>query len=42
MYLDDNAIVGLISVGLTCIFLAYFIKYMIKHIKEDEDKTNKG
>ncbi|WNO07691.1 hypothetical protein [Teredinibacter sp. KSP-S5-2] len=39
MYLDDVVIAGLFIVVATCVFMVYATKYILKHMREDEEKA---
>lgn len=46
MYIDTVIIAGILIVVVTCVFLGYCVKYMLKHMKDDgrkesEEKTKK-
>lgn len=41
MYMDGVVAYGIVIVALTCVVVGYVGRYMIKHIREDEEKAEK-
>ena len=42
MYIDGTILFGLVIIGLTCYMLYYSARYVIKHIKQDEEDAKSG
>ncbi len=40
MYMDGVVAYGLVIVVLTCVFLAYLWRYVVKHIRQDMLKAD--